>query len=476
MTQDFLAERLRERTKITRDLAVAQQAIRDQTGAANLFDKAGNIDRNKALESTLTLTQRLNQETAVQRQEMTARTAAEKEAAAIARARLDNRMAGAQAGSAEDRATREGNAALIARVQIQAQLSEASRARIQSANDNLQSIRAETAAMGGGIAAQERARTEQQLLADAKRQYQALGLSVPESEIEQFRKLAAAIGLARQEQAEQRAGRDLAFERDQFGRSGVDATIANRLRSVYGDDGYKAHMDGALAAQMRFNAELESTNGLFQGFGSTLSTELQQSKSFMDALTSATRNFTNTLLSSLMNESIRMLIGGLGQGGGGGGGLLGSIFSFFGGGGAGAPMQLLGSVNAKGNAFYGGNVIPFARGGVVSSPTMFPMAGGSMGLMGEAGAEAIMPLRRGPNGSLGVQVHDSGSRSSPAIVVNITNKSGGEVKTQSSTGSGGVNILDIVVEKVASETTNPGSPIYRAQQSMGGARPQLARR
>jgi lambda family phage tail tape measure protein len=58
---------------------------------------------------------------------------------------------------------------------------------------------------------------------------------------------------------------------------------------------------------------------------------------------------------------------------------------------------------ANGGAFYGGNVIPFASGGVVSSPINFGMSGGRTGLMGEAGPEAIMPLKRGANGKLGVQ-------------------------------------------------------------------------
>lgn len=48
-----------------------------------------------------------------------------------------------------------------------------------------------------------------------------------------------------------------------------------------------------------------------------------------------------------------------------------------------------------------GRVQAFASGGVVSQPTYFAMPGGT-GLMGEAGAEAIMPLRRGPDGRLGV--------------------------------------------------------------------------
>ena len=69
---------------------------------------------------------------------------------------------------------------------------------------------------------------------------------------------------------------------------------------------------------------------------------------------------------------------------------------------------------AAGGAFSGGRVMPFAKGGVVASATQFPMRGG-MGLMGEAGPEAIMPLARGPDGRLGVQ---GGSRP-VTLVMNI---------------------------------------------------------
>nr|WP_155044613.1 phage tail tape measure protein [Paracoccus shanxieyensis] len=62
---------------------------------------------------------------------------------------------------------------------------------------------------------------------------------------------------------------------------------------------------------------------------------------------------------------------------------------------------------ANGGAFTQGRVMPFAKGGVVSAPTYFPMRGAT-GLMGEAGPEAIMPLRRGADGKLGVAAAGGG--------------------------------------------------------------------
>lgn len=71
----------------------------------------------------------------------------------------------------------------------------------------------------------------------------------------------------------------------------------------------------------------------------------------------------------------------------------------------------------KGGAFAQGKVMPFAKGGVVSGATTFPMRGGT-GLMGEAGPEAIMPLTRGADGSLGVRAQGGGQPIN--ITMNIT--------------------------------------------------------
>ncbi|MBM6592372.1 phage tail tape measure protein [Microvirga pudoricolor] len=70
--------------------------------------------------------------------------------------------------------------------------------------------------------------------------------------------------------------------------------------------------------------------------------------------------------------------------------MLGSLF-----GGGGAAF-------AQGGVMSRGMVMPFAQGGVVGAPTYFPLGRG-LGLMGERGAEAVMPLARGPDGRLGVR-------------------------------------------------------------------------
>lgn len=73
-----------------------------------------------------------------------------------------------------------------------------------------------------------------------------------------------------------------------------------------------------------------------------------------------------------------------------------------------------------GNLFAGtnpalGNVTPFAKGGVIATPSFFPLAGG-LGLAGEAGPEAVMPLARGPDGRLGV----SGGGGAVNVTFNVT--------------------------------------------------------
>jgi TP901 family phage tail tape measure protein len=115
---------------------------------------------------------------------------------------------------------------------------------------------------------------------------------------------------------------------------------------------------------------------------------IMNSKNLGDALS----NLANRVQDMLVNKALDSLLGGM-----------------F------ARMKF-----AKGAAFAAGGVTAFASGGVVNSPTMFPMRGG-VGLMGEAGPEAIMPLTRTSNGDLGVKAVGGGSTViAPQITINVS--------------------------------------------------------
>jgi len=130
------------------------------------------------------------------------------------------------------------------------------------------------------------------------------------------------------------------------------------------------------------------------------------------------------------------------------GGVLGSLFSgLFGGSGAGGGLM---NPSANGNIFDHSNVVPFARGGIVDRPTIFPFASG-IGLMGEAGPEAIVPLKRAANGQLGIQ-SGGGGGSSGGVDIQVFNSSSGATATARNNGmSGGRRQIQIMVNDIVTE-------------------------
>ena len=77
---------------------------------------------------------------------------------------------------------------------------------------------------------------------------------------------------------------------------------------------------------------------------------------------------------------------------------------------SGLESLLSGLINSGvSGAVAGGNVVANARGGVLNAPSYFPMTSGEIGLAGEAGPEAIMPLARGADGRLGVSGNGGGA-------------------------------------------------------------------
>ena len=109
--------------------------------------------------------------------------------------------------------------------------------------------------------------------------------------------------------------------------------------------------------------------------------------------------------------------------------------------------KLFNTTNAHGNIYDSRGLVPFAHGGIVSSPTLFPFANG-IGLMAEAGPEAILPLSRDANGDLGVK----GS----ATQVNIYNSSGAQANVTESTTADGGKRIDVMIENAVDKAIAAG--------------------
>lgn len=94
---------------------------------------------------------------------------------------------------------------------------------------------------------------------------------------------------------------------------------------------------------------------------------------------------------------------------------------------------------ASGGLWLHGRKLAFAAGGVIGSPTLFPMVGG-VGLMGEKGPEAIMPLTR-INGQLGVRA----AGGSTIVQVIDQRKGGAPVEVSERRGPGGSRLVQMAI-------------------------------
>ena len=106
---------------------------------------------------------------------------------------------------------------------------------------------------------------------------------------------------------------------------------------------------------------------------------------------------------------------------------------------------------ANGRVFAQNGIQAFARGGIVNKPTVFPFANG-IGLMGEAGPEAIMPLRRGRDGNLGVMSSGGGTTN---VVVNV-DASGSKVEGDQSQAKALGNVISAAVQSELIRQKRPG--------------------
>lgn len=192
-----------------------------------------------------------------------------------------------------------------------------------------------------------------------------------------------------------------------------------------GDQNYEA-----VLASIQFNESLQNQSIVFAGIKDGLNTYIQQigtmreaiadlslnaftglEKVIGDLVTTGSANFkefarsileatSRMIIQQLVLRSVMQAVGFLLPGGSD---PFSKVAGALSGKGALSTGKLTpGGIFAMGGVLGRNGIMPFARGGIVNKPTVFPFANG-IGLMGEAGPEAIMPLRRGPGGRLGVE-------------------------------------------------------------------------
>lgn len=219
-----------------------------------------------------------------------------------------------------------------------------------------------------------------------------------------------------------------------------DVQIANQLKGVYPD--VATAMASVEAAGLRMNQAVSTTSQQISGGLATALTDATMgtktaAQSFKDFSLIAIRAIEEMIIKLMIVGPLMRGLTGLFGGMSGGFGSFGSGPGAWG--------------SAKGNVFDQGRVIhPYALGGIfsdiVTRPTLFAMANGA-GLMGEAGPEAIMPLKRGSDGRLGVSGQGGGA--APNFNVQVINNAGADVAVgkPKSDGKGGFN-LEVILRKI----------------------------
>jgi phage-related minor tail protein len=149
-----------------------------------------------------------------------------------------------------------------------------------------------------------------------------------------------------------------------------------------------SELDNLSAETSPLRAQLRDLEGLADGFGRAMTNAFRRSVVDGRRLQDVLKSLALGLSSRALNQALAPI----GQG-------IGNALS-------GVLGNLVGRGFAKGGVI--GRVTPFASGGVIASPSFFPMRGG-LGLAGEAGPEAILPLARGADGRLGVKAQGGGS-------------------------------------------------------------------
>lgn len=185
-------------------------------------------------------------------------------------------------------------------------------------------------------------------------------------------------------------------------RSSLDPVYARTLEFREAQNTLKSALDAGLISNQEYADTLRLLKAEYEDLNETSVKGADRAAQFFTSIvrgaksaSEAVSDLAGRMADKLLNQGFEMLLSFLFPSGGG-------FFDFL--------------FNARGNAFDAGAPVAFANGGVVNRATPFGMSNGRMGVMGEAGPEAILPLSRGSDGKLGVVSQNRGGRTNPISV------------------------------------------------------------
>jgi len=255
--------------------------------------------------------------------------------------------------------------------------------------------------------------------------------------------LGEAAAIAAQALEKAKVAADIKFNRNTALLSQEDVQIATELKGLYPD--VATALSSVEAQGIRVNNALKSVSSSIENAATNdLADFTTGAKTAGQAATDMANQIVRaieqviiklTIVEPLMKSFQSLLSGGLNLSGLGFNPIAGATGS------------------AHGNVFAGGRVIPFARGGVVDSPSIAPMA-----LFGEAGPEAIVPLKRGADGNLGIAASGGGNWKPPAPANVVIHNYTGVQPTVLRNSNGDVTItLKKAVDGMVADSLSTGS-------------------
>lgn len=341
-------------------------------------------------------------------------------------------------------------------------IQEQNKARLQAANDNISSQSLQLELVGANAAEQARLTANLASYLDLQKQAESTGLGFDQKQYELLKAKNAEAARFVEFAARQKLAGELDEERGALGLSDRDAQVRQRLLSSGIAEGTAAWEDFRMEMLRVMEAQDSVMYGIKEGFQSIRAdaNDFASSTAGMvedvyngvgDALVGfiKTRKLDLKSLFDTMIEDVTRFSYKLATSG---------LMNFMGGGSATNQSGLGGFL---GNLFKAPTL--YAKGDVFNSPTAFQYGNGKMGVMGEDGPEAVVPLRRGRDGKLGI----AGGGSSGARITNTVNNysSQSTARTQAKDdGNGGIDIVTIIEDVTLKTMSGPkGQSLLSAQ-------------